>query len=190
MNTNRKGRSYDTCNCHSRNDRLPGLGRACPWLKTNPSSGRFSMSVLPWTVTTRIVRTCTSSVTCSCIARTGDDRNKSVSPDLMVVLGASKHVRSSYRVWEEPKAPDFVLEFASASIHRIDRGARSATPTRSMGVLEYWQYDPVGSYTSIPPLLGFRLVEGRIMCRYPLWHRKGGDTLALRQARCWGWSCV
>ena len=29
-----------------------------------------------------------------------------------------------------------------------------------MGVLEYWQYDPVGSYLD-PPLLGFRLVEGR-----------------------------
>ena len=41
------------------------------------------------------------------------DGSKSVSPDLMVVFGASKHVRSSYRVWEEPKAPDFVLEIAS-----------------------------------------------------------------------------
>ena len=28
-----------------------------------------------------------------------------------------------------------------------------------MGVVEYWQYDPVGSYLD-PPLLGFRLVEG------------------------------
>ena len=87
------------------------------------------------------------------------DRNKSVSPDLMVVLGASKHVRSSYRVWEEPKAPDFVLEIASASTHRIDRGEKRDTYA-DMGVLEYWQYDPVGSYLD-PPLLGFRLVEGR-----------------------------
>ena len=52
------------------------------------------------------------------------DRSKSVSPDLMVVLGASKHIRSSYRLWEEPKAPDFVLEIASESTHRIDRGVK------------------------------------------------------------------
>ena len=87
------------------------------------------------------------------------DRNKSVSPDLMVVLGASKHVRSSYRVWEEPKAPDFVLEIASESTYRADRGEKRDIYA-DMGVLEYWQYDPVGSYLD-PPLLGLRLVEGR-----------------------------
>ncbi len=87
------------------------------------------------------------------------DRSKSVSPDLMVVLGASKHIRSSYRLWEEPKAPDFVLEIASESTHRIDRGVKRDLYA-GMGVLEYWQYDPTGSYLE-PPLLGFRLVEGR-----------------------------
>ena len=87
------------------------------------------------------------------------DKDKSVSPDLMVVLGASKHVRSSYRVWEEPKAPDFVLEIASASTRRIDRGEKHDTYA-DMGVLEYWQCDPAGGYLD-PPLLGFRLVEGR-----------------------------
>ena len=28
-------------------------------------------------------------------------------------FGASKHVRPSYKLWEEPKAPDFVLEIAA-----------------------------------------------------------------------------
>ena len=87
------------------------------------------------------------------------DGSKSVSPDLMVVFGAAKHVRSSYRLWEEPKAPDFVLEIASESTYRTDRGEKRNTYA-DMGVLEYWQYDPVGSYLD-PPLLGFRLVEGR-----------------------------
>ena len=87
------------------------------------------------------------------------DRSKSVSPDLMVVFGASKHVRSSYRLWEEPKAPDFVLEIASESTYRADRGEKRDIYA-DMGVLEYWQYDPVGSYLD-PPLLGLRLVEGR-----------------------------
>ena len=31
------------------------------------------------------------------------DRSKSVSPDLMVVLGASKHIRSSYRLWRRSR---------------------------------------------------------------------------------------
>ena len=88
----------------------------------------------------------------------GDDK-KSVSPDLMVVFGASKHVRSSYRLWEEPKAPDFVLEVASESTYRNDRGEKRDIYA-GMGVLEYWQCDPVGDYLR-PPLLGFRLVEGR-----------------------------
>ena len=87
------------------------------------------------------------------------DPGKSVSPDLMVVFGAPKHIRSSYRLWEEPKAPDFVLEIASESTHRIDRGEKRALYA-GMGVVEYWQYDPVGDYLE-PPLLGFRLVEGR-----------------------------
>ena len=89
------------------------------------------------------------------------DPGKSISPDLMVVLGAPKHIRSSYRLWEEPKAPDFVLEIASESTHRIDRGEKRDLYA-GMGVLEYWQYDPVGNYLE-PPLLGFRLVEGRYM---------------------------
>ena len=89
------------------------------------------------------------------------DPGKSVSPDLMVVFGAPKHIRSSYRLWEEPKAPDFVLEIASESTHRIDRGEKRDLYA-GMGVSEYWQYDPVGDYLE-PPLLGFRLVEGRYM---------------------------
>ena len=113
------------------------------------------------------------------------DRNKSVSPDLMVVLGASKHVRSSYRVWEEPKAPDFVLEIASASTHRSDRSEKRDTYA-DMGVLEYWQYDPVGSYLH-PPLLGFRLVEGRYVPISAV--AQEGGLLALR-SEVLGWSCV
>ena len=104
------------------------------------------------------------------------DGSKSVSPDLMVVFGASKHVRSSYRVWEEPKAPDFVLEIASESTYRTDQGEKRDTYA-AMGVPEYWQYDPVGSYLD-PPLLGFRLVEGRYV-PIPATTQEGG-LLVLR----------
>ena len=101
---------------------------------------------------------------------------KSVSPALMVVLGAPKQVRSSYVLWQEPKAPDFVLEIASASTYRSDRGEKRVTYA-GMGVSEYWQYDPVGSYLD-PPLLGFRLVEGRYVPIPAL--TLAGGLLALR----------
>ena len=104
------------------------------------------------------------------------DAGKSVSPDLMVVFGASKQVRSSYRVWEEPKAPDFVLEIASESTYRTDRGEKRGIYA-DMGVAEYWQYDPVGSYL-VPPLLGHGLVEGRYVA-IPAVSREGG-LLVLR----------
>ena len=104
------------------------------------------------------------------------DFGKSVSPDLMVVLGASKHVRSSYRLWEEPKAPDFVLEIASESTYRTDRGEKRDIYA-GMGVSEYWQYDPVGTYLD-PPLLGFRLVGGRYV-PIPAMAQEG-DMLTLR----------
>ena len=87
------------------------------------------------------------------------DPGRSVSPDLMVVFGAPKHIRSSYRLWEEPKAPDFVLEIASESTHRVDLGEKRDIYA-GMGVVEYWQCDPAGGYLD-PPVLGFRLVEGR-----------------------------
>ena len=83
---------------------------------------------------------------------------KSVSPDLMVVIGAPKRVRSSYLLWEEPKAPAFVLEVASESTYRVDQGDKRAVYA-GIGVSEYWQVDPVGAYLH-PPLQGFRLVGG------------------------------
>ena len=53
------------------------------------------------------------------------DPGKSVSPDLMVVFGAPKHIRSSYRLWEEPKAPDFVSGDCFGE-HAPDRPGREA----------------------------------------------------------------
>ena len=85
---------------------------------------------------------------------------KSVSPDLMVVLGAPKHMRSSYVLWAEPKAPDFVLEIASESTYRSDLGDKRDIYETKIGVSEYWLYDPTGDHFK-PPLQGFRLVEGR-----------------------------
>ena len=47
-----------------------------------------------------------------------------VAPDVFVVLGAPDQKRRSYKVWEEPKAPDFVLEITSHSTRSVDQGPK------------------------------------------------------------------
>ncbi len=80
-----------------------------------------------------------------------------VAPDVFVVIGAPKGDRSSYMLWQEPKAPDFVLEITSRSTRSEDQGAKRGIYA-FLGVQEYWQYDPTGDYL-VPPLYGFRLVD-------------------------------
>ena len=104
------------------------------------------------------------------------DFGASISPDLMVVIGASKRVRSSYKLWEEPKAPDFVLEIASESTYRADSGTKRDTYAE-IGVSEYWQADPAAACLR-PSLQGFRLVEGAYR---PIGHTQRTDgTLVAR----------
>ena len=81
-----------------------------------------------------------------------------VAPDVFVVLGVPNRDRSSYFLWEERKAPDFVLEVTSRSTRREDQG-RKRERYRRLGITEYWQYDPTGDYLD-PPLQGLRLTGG------------------------------
>ena len=81
-----------------------------------------------------------------------------VAPDVFVVLGVSNVDRSSYRLWEEPKGPDFVLEITSRTTYREDQG-RKRELYCSLGVREYWQYDPTRDYLE-PPLQGLELSAG------------------------------
>ena len=81
-----------------------------------------------------------------------------VAPDVFVVLGVLNHDRSSYFLWQERKAPDFVMEITSRSTWREDQGLKRSL-YRRMGVTEYWQYDPTGDYLQ-PRLQGLRLVGG------------------------------
>ena len=81
-----------------------------------------------------------------------------VAPDVFVVVGAPVHKRMSYKLWEEPKAPDFVLEVTSRSTREEDQG-RKREVYASLGVGEYWLFDPTGDYLA-PRLQGFRLHGG------------------------------
>jgi Uma2 family endonuclease len=79
----------------------------------------------------------------------------SVAPDVFVVWGVDKHERSSYRLWEEGKGPDFVLEVTSRSTRGQDQRTKRNLYAE-LGVVEYFLYDPTGDYLE-PALQGFRL---------------------------------
>ena len=87
------------------------------------------------------------------------DPAKAVAPDVFVVFGAAKRPRMVYKLWEEPKAPDFVLEVASGSTWKQDR-ERKRVLYEQLGVREYWRFDPRGEFFQ-PPLQGLRLQGGR-----------------------------
>ena len=82
----------------------------------------------------------------------------SVAPDVFVVFGVEDRMRMIYKVWEEGKGPDFVLEVASPGTWREDVG-RKRDVYAGLGVREYWLYDPMGEHLE-PALQGNRLVDG------------------------------
>ena len=69
----------------------------------------------------------------------------SIAPDIFVVFGVEKRRRLNYKLWEEGRAPAFVLEVASPSTWREDIGRKRSVYAR-LGVREYWQYDPLGEH--------------------------------------------
>ena len=101
-----------------------------------------------------------------------------VAPDIFVVLGAPNHPRSSYMLWREPKAPDFVLEITSQSTRVQDQGTKRERYAL-LRVREYFQYDPTRDYLE-PPLQGLRLV-GNVYQAIPATTSPEG-TLMLRSA--------
>ncbi len=81
-----------------------------------------------------------------------------VKPDIFVSFGIGKHERRIYKVWEEGKAPDFIMEFASQSTYHNNLGDKKDIYA-DIGVKEYFLYDTFR--TNLPtPLMGFRLIDG------------------------------
>ena len=109
--------------------------------------------------------------------REGDEQVR-VAPDVFVVVGASSHERSSYRLWQEPKVPDWVLEITSRSTRAEDQGSKREL-YRRLGVAEYWQYDPTGDYLR-PALQGLELVAGEYE-ELP-WREQGDGTRVMASA--------
>lgn len=88
-----------------------------------------------------------------------NDAGASVAPDVFAVFGVDKHMRRSYMVWREGKAPDFVMEIASSGTYDRDIGEKRDI-YQAIGVSEYWRFDPLRECFD-PPLAGERLVDGK-----------------------------
>lgn len=80
-------------------------------------------------------------------------------PDVFVVKGIAKHMRRTYKMWEEQTAPCVIFEITSRGTRREDFGAKRSLYQR-LGVQEYYLFDPMAEYLR-PPLQGFTLVAGR-----------------------------
>ena len=85
------------------------------------------------------------------------DARKSVAPDVFVTFGVERKQRRIYKIWEEGKPPDFVLEFSSGSTFKNDLGAKKTLYAEVLGVREYFLYDAERRHLPTP-LMGFRLV--------------------------------
>ena len=87
----------------------------------------------------------------------GRPKRASVAPDVFVVAGVrDRPDRQSYVLWKEPQAQlRFVLEIASQSTRRRDHGEKR-TIYASLGVTEYFLYDPPHGGRK-PRILGLRL---------------------------------
>ena len=83
-----------------------------------------------------------------------------VAPDVFVAIGAPKRAdapRRTYKLWEEPTGPDFVLEVVSDSTWQVDRDEKPELYA-ALGVREYWLFDPTGKH--LRPLLRGMVLEG------------------------------
>ena len=88
----------------------------------------------------------------------------SIAPDVFVVFGVEDRPRQNYKLWEEGRAPAFVLEVASPSTWRDDLGWKRSVYAR-LGVREYWQYDPQGAH--LPARLQGERLAGSAYVRQP-----------------------
>jgi Uma2 family endonuclease len=80
-------------------------------------------------------------------------------PDVMVSKGVrGKHLRRSFRVWEEGVAPAVIIEVTSAKTKDEDQFEKPVVYAR-IGVKEYFMFDPIGEYLR-PRLQGFQLTAG------------------------------
>jgi Uma2 family endonuclease len=82
------------------------------------------------------------------------NNKKVIGPDALVAFGVPKHRRPCYKVWEEGKAPDWVLEIASESTWRRD--LLKVGVYFGFGVREVVLFDPTGTRFEQGPLFALQ----------------------------------
>jgi Uma2 family endonuclease len=87
------------------------------------------------------------------------DSRYHLDPDVVVTKGVGKHLRRSFRTWEENTVPRVVFEISSNKTWQLDHQDKSEIYER-LGVAEYFCFDPEGRLLK-PPLQGMRLVKGK-----------------------------
>jgi Uma2 family endonuclease len=77
-----------------------------------------------------------------------------VAPDVMVIFDIPQQPYDNYKIWETGKVPSIIFEMTSASTQAHDQ-AKKRELYESIGVQEYWLFDPKGEW--IPEKLrGYR----------------------------------
>ena len=91
------------------------------------------------------------------------DLRKHVAPDYIFSRNvdlASIRDQTAYNLWEVGKPPEFALEVASPSTYEKDLYEKPDIYA-SIGIGEYWMFDPKGGELYGQALIGFRLVNGK-----------------------------
>ena len=94
-----------------------------------------------------------------------DNPRAVLSPDLMVVLGAGRHHRLSYKLWQEPTVPDFALEALSEKTWRKDVDVKPGL-YRDLGVREFWIVDLLDKLPA--PIIGRCLNDAGVYEEIPV----------------------
>lgn len=104
-----------------------------------------------------------------------------LGPDVYVVLGVARRIRTSWVTWEEGKAPDVVIEVLSPSTRARDMGEKKRIYQDQARIPEYFWYDPItgelagwllvgGEYQPILPDEQGRLRSDRLNLLLVLWY--------------------
>ena len=89
---------------------------------------------------------------------TEGDPRAVVAQDVLVSFGIGRKMRHTYKVWEEGKVPDFVMEFSSKTTYQNDLTDKMELYA-TLGIPNYLLYDAEALYLP-SPLMGFQLVKG------------------------------
>ena len=89
------------------------------------------------------------------------DPKKRVAPDVFVVRGVSKRQRRIYKLWEEGRPPDVVIELSSRQTWREDLQVKWRL-YEQLGVQEYFIFDPEYDYLD-EALVAYRLEDGQYL---------------------------